>query len=102
MHFVRAFIIVATLLAGQAPLSALADSFTIKDVAGREVTFDKPVERVVLGQGLMIHAIAAIDKEDPFAKIVAWRDDLWKTDKNKTWNRQLSVSEPWDANRSSE
>ncbi|SDO88558.1 iron complex transport system substrate-binding protein [Phyllobacterium sp. YR620] len=80
MNFLRMAAAAAALLASFLPLSAQA--FTVIDVAGREVSFDRPVERVVLGQGLMIHAIAPIAKEDPFAKIVAWRNDLWKTDKN--------------------
>lgn len=74
-----AFVALVAMLAASV---AMAQSFTIKDVAGREITFDKPVERVVVGQGLMIHAIAAIVGGNPFGKIVAWRDDLWKTDKN--------------------
>ena len=57
---------VATIL----PLQAMAEPFTIKDVAGREVTFDKPVERVILGEGRMLYAVAPIEKDDPFAKIV--------------------------------
>ncbi len=60
----------------------MAEPFTIKDVAGREVTFDKPVERVILGEGRMLYAVAPIEKDDPFAKIVGWRNDLWTTDKD--------------------
>ena len=66
----------ATLMAG--PVAA--QSFTLTDVAGREVTFDKPVERVILGEGRMLYSIAPLEPGDPFAKIVAWRNDLWTTD----------------------
>ena len=31
-----------------------ADGFTVIDVAGREVAFDAPVERVILGEGRML------------------------------------------------
>nr|WP_235890842.1 ABC transporter substrate-binding protein [Martelella alba] len=58
----------------------LADPFTVTDVAGRTITFDKPVEHVILGEGRMIYALAAIETDDPFAKVVAWRNDLWKND----------------------
>ncbi len=58
----------------------LADPFTVTDVAGRAVSFDKPVEHVILGEGRMIYALATIETDDPFAKVVAWRNDLWKND----------------------
>lgn len=82
MNLVRILAVSAVTLASLLPLSALAQSFTLKDIAGREITFDKPVERVVLGEGRLLYAIAAIEKEDPFAKIVGWRNDLWTTDKD--------------------
>ena len=59
---------------------ALAQAFTLTDVAGREVSFDKPVERVILGEGRMLYAVAPLQQDDPFARIVAWRNDLWTTD----------------------
>lgn len=59
---------------------AWAEAITVTDVAGRQVTFDKPVERVILGEGRMIYALATIETEDPFGKVVAWRNDLWTTD----------------------
>lgn len=63
------------------PLAAWAQSFTVEDVAGRTVSFDAPVERVVLGEGRMIYGLAPIEREDPFAKIVGWRNDLFKNDR---------------------
>ncbi|WDR02837.1 ABC transporter substrate-binding protein [Devosia algicola] len=69
-------IILTTLFAGP----AFAQAFSVTDIAGREVKFDKPVERIVLGEGRMIYAIASVTKGDPFAKIVGWRNDLWTTD----------------------
>lgn len=69
---------VAVLALTAAP--AFAQSFTLTDVAGRDVTFDKPVERVILGEGRMLYSIAPLEREAPFDKIVAWRNDLWTTD----------------------
>jgi iron complex transport system substrate-binding protein len=60
--------------------SAFAQAFTVTDVAGRQVEFDKPVERVILGEGRMIYGLAPLETEAPFAKVVAWRDDLFKND----------------------
>ncbi|MBP7002507.1 ABC transporter substrate-binding protein [Amaricoccus sp.] len=57
-----------------------AEGFTVTDVAGREVAFEAPVERVILGEGRMIYAVAPVAGADPFEKIVGWRNDLWTTD----------------------
>ncbi|AJY45597.1 ABC transporter substrate-binding protein [Martelella endophytica] len=63
------------------PLSAWAQPFTVEDVAGREVSFDGPVERVILGEGRMIYGLAPIERENPFEKVVGWRNDLYMNDK---------------------
>jgi iron complex transport system substrate-binding protein len=68
----------AALLASTA---AYAQAFTVTDVAGREVSFDKPVERVILGEGRMIYSVAPVTGGDPFEKVVGWRNDLWTTDR---------------------
>jgi iron complex transport system substrate-binding protein len=70
-------------LAGTAillPVASLADPFTVTDVAGRQVAFDGPVDRVILGEGRLIYPLAAIETENPFAHVVAWRNDLNTTD----------------------
>ncbi|MDP2779086.1 MAG: ABC transporter substrate-binding protein [Devosia sp.] len=59
---------------------AFAQAFTVTDVAGREVSFDKPVERAILGEGRMLYSLATIETENPFAHVVGWRNDLWTTD----------------------
>lgn len=61
-------------------LPAFAQAFTVTDVAGREVSFDGPVERAILGEGRMIYSLATIETENPFAHVVGWRNDLWTTD----------------------
>jgi iron complex transport system substrate-binding protein len=76
-HFIAgSALLLATLLSG----ASLADPFTVTDVAGRQVGFDKPVEHVILGEGRFIYGLATIETENPFAKIVAWRNDLWQND----------------------
>ena len=57
-----------------------AESVKITDVAGREVSVNLPVERVILGEGRLIYGLATLDSEDPFARVVGWRDDLKKAD----------------------
>ena len=75
LTFVSAVAVVAAF-----SMPAFAQSFTVTDVAGREVSFDAPVERVILGEGRMIYSLATIETENPFAKVVGWRNDLWTTD----------------------
>lgn len=54
----------------------------VTDVAGRTVRVKAPVERVILGEGRQIYVVAALDKDEPFRRVVAWRDDLAKADPN--------------------
>lgn len=80
---------IATLSALAATAPALAQAFTVTDVAGREVSFDKPVERVILGEGRQIYFVSVLDTEDPFKRVVGWRDDVRTADLD-TWNEYLA------------
>ena len=62
------------------PAPAFAQAFTVTDVAGREVSFDAPVQRAILGEGRLLYSLATIETENPFAHVVGWRNDLWTTD----------------------
>jgi iron complex transport system substrate-binding protein len=55
-------------------------SVTVTDIAGRVVTIKQPVERIILGEGRQMYVIAALEPEDPFERIVGWRDDLRTAD----------------------
>lgn len=61
-------------------MPAFAQAFTVTDVAGREVSFDAPVERAILGEGRLLYSLATIETENPFTHVVGWRNDLWTTD----------------------
>ncbi|EPX82128.1 ABC transporter substrate-binding protein [Salipiger mucosus] len=69
-------------LLGASALSLLAasqvqaDPITLTDIAGREVTVDAPVERVILGEGRQVFFTAVLDGDDPFGRVVGWRDDF--------------------------
>ncbi len=82
MSLLRALLAAATvatsLLAGGAP--ALADKVMVTDVLGRKVEVEAPVQRVILGEGRQMYVVAALDKDGPFKRVVAWRDDLPKAD----------------------
>ncbi|WP_376989220.1 ABC transporter substrate-binding protein [Bosea sp. R86505] len=60
--------------------SAFAEKVSVTDVLGRKVEVEAPVRRVILGEGRQMYVVAALDKEDPFKRVVAWRDDLPKAD----------------------
>ncbi|MCV6546049.1 MAG: ABC transporter substrate-binding protein [Cohaesibacter sp.] len=63
---------------GAAP--ALAEKITVTDIAGRTVSVEKNPSKIILGEGRMIYSIALLDRDDPFKRIVGWKDDLIKYD----------------------
>ena len=77
MKVLSVFAALTMLVAGTAQA---ADSVTVTDVTGREVTVDVPVERVILGESRLVYGLATLDSEDPFKRVVGWRDDLKKAD----------------------
>ncbi|CAD5280158.1 Iron complex transport system substrate-binding protein [Bosea sp. 62] len=62
------------------PARAVAEIVTVTDVAGRQVSVTVPVRRVILGEGRQIHVTAALDRDDPFGRIVGWGEDFEKSD----------------------
>lgn len=72
-------LIAAALLAVSAgPL--MAETVTLTDIAGREVTLDAPVGRIILGEGRQVYLLGVLEREDPFAKVVGWREDFSQAD----------------------
>ena len=67
------------LLAGAAPA---AETRTVEDVAGRSVQVPVEAKRIILGEGRQIYLLAALDTEAPFQRVVGWRDDLEKADRD--------------------
>ncbi len=75
-----------TLLSGLACL-ALATSLPqalaareVTDVTGRTVTVPDHVGRILLGEGRIAYALALLDQEHPFSRIVGWQNDLRRMD----------------------
>ncbi len=60
--------------------SAQAEALTLTDIAGRQVTLDERPDKIILGEGRMMYAIAAITDGNPFESIVGWKDDLVQYD----------------------
>ena len=74
-----------TLLSGAvscclAALPVLAKEITVTDIAGREVTLDAPVHRMILGEGRQVYLLAVLEPENPFARVVGWRQDFSEAD----------------------
>jgi iron complex transport system substrate-binding protein len=70
---------VLLLAAGTAPA---AETRTVEDVAGRSVQVPAEAKRIILGEGRQIYLLAALDTEAPFQRVVGWRDDLEKADRD--------------------
>ncbi|WP_083000696.1 ABC transporter substrate-binding protein [Halomonas sp. GT] len=60
--------------------AANADSITVTDVAGRQVSLDAPAERVILGEGRQIYLLGLLEPETPFIHVVGWREDFSQAD----------------------
>ena len=72
-----AFMVAATLI----PTGVFAgEMVTVTDITGRKVEVEVPVEKVILGEGRQIYFTAALDSQDPFKRVVGWRDDFEKAD----------------------
>ncbi|KRE23906.1 ABC transporter substrate-binding protein [Bosea sp. Root483D1] len=77
-HLLRAFTVTAGLAITALP--ALADKVTVTDIVGRKVEVEAPVKRIILGEGRQMYFVGALDKDEPFKRVVGWRDDLGKAD----------------------
>ncbi|MFT4171422.1 MAG: ABC transporter substrate-binding protein [Rhodocyclaceae bacterium] len=68
-----------TLLAATASL-AHAANIEITDLAGRHVTIPDKVERIIVGEGRYLPALAILDRQDPTARIVGMMGDFEQLD----------------------
>ncbi|MCM2129438.1 ABC transporter substrate-binding protein [Larsenimonas rhizosphaerae] len=73
-------IITALVLWALSTAAFAQERITVHDIAGRDVSVEVPVKRMILGEGRMIYALAMLDREAPFKRVVGWRDDLAKAD----------------------
>ena len=69
-------------LAPRSVLAAHADPVLteVTDLLGRKVKVHLPVRRVILGEGRQLYLVAALDTQNPIARIVGWRKDLIQSD----------------------
>ena len=59
---------------------AQADSVLVQDIAGRSVRIPAKVERVLLGEGRLLPALAVLDKDDPARQLVGRMGEFEKLD----------------------
>ncbi|MCC6454077.1 MAG: ABC transporter substrate-binding protein [Caldilineaceae bacterium] len=62
--------------------SAVESALEVTDIAGRTVVISQPVEKILLGEARQIYVIAALEQENPFARVVGWNDDFQPNDLN--------------------
>ncbi|MEM8848838.1 MAG: ABC transporter substrate-binding protein [Pseudomonadota bacterium] len=55
---------------------ANAETITVTDIAGRTVDVERDPSKVVIGEGRMIYTIALLDQDNPFQRIVGWKNDM--------------------------
>ncbi|HKS33514.1 MAG TPA: ABC transporter substrate-binding protein [Enterobacteriaceae bacterium] len=58
---------------------------TVKDLDNRTVTIEHEPQRIILQDGRDIFALAMLERDNPFAKVVAW-NNLPKKQDSETWN----------------
>ena len=69
------------------PLLALAQNWpvTVTDLDNRTVTIAQEPQRIILQDGRDILTLAVLERDNPFAKVVAW-NNLPKKQDSETWN----------------
>jgi len=69
------------------PFIAQAQSWpvTVTDLDNRTVTIEHAPQRIILQDGRDIFALALLERDNPFAKVVAW-NNLPKKQDTETWN----------------
>lgn len=60
--------------------SVSAQDIILTDIAGRQVTVDAPVQRMILGEGRQVYLLGALQPEAPFDRVVGWREDFSQAD----------------------
>jgi iron complex transport system substrate-binding protein len=53
-----------------------ASAVEVTDVLGRKVEVDHAPQRIVLGEGRLFFALALLDRDNPFQRVVGWQNDM--------------------------
>ncbi|WP_110992741.1 ABC transporter substrate-binding protein [Pseudomonas sichuanensis] len=57
-------------------LAQPASAVQVTDVLGRTVTVAQTPQRIVLGEGRLFFALALLDRDNPFGRVVGWQNDM--------------------------
>lgn len=57
-------------------LAVPAEALSVTDVLGRKVEVSGNAQRVVLGEGRLFFALALLDRDNPFQRVVGWQNDV--------------------------
>ncbi|MFJ2991446.1 ABC transporter substrate-binding protein [Pandoraea sp. NPDC087047] len=72
------------------PTTAAHAGETVTDMAGRQVTLPDHVERILLGEGRLLYAVALLEGKHPLARIVGWQGELQSLDP-QTWQQYEKI-----------
>lgn len=72
----RAITLPALLMAAWLGMVGSAHAVEVTDVLGRKVEVAAQPKRVVLGEGRLFFALALLDREAPFGRVVGWQNDM--------------------------
>lgn len=64
------------LLASCLGFTHTAHALQVTDVLGRTVELDHAPQRIVLGEGRLFFALALLDRDNPFQRVVGWQNDM--------------------------
>lgn len=80
-----------------APMWANATEYplTVTDMAGRQVTIPSEPKHVVIQDGRDVMALAVLDRENPFKRVIAWNNLLKRSDMG-TWDQ---LAKQWPESR---
>lgn len=75
-RLLRSLATLALLCLGWLGLAVPAEALTVTDVLGRKVEVSGNAQRVVLGEGRLFFALALLDRDNPFQRVVGWQNDV--------------------------
>lgn len=76
----KKFLLPVLLLVAQISQATASDTRVVTDLAGRKVAVPLKVERVLLGEGRLLPALAILDQEDPAKRLVGMMGEFEKLD----------------------
>jgi iron complex transport system substrate-binding protein len=72
----RRLLALPLLLGAWLGLAQPASAVQVTDVLGRTVTVEHAPQRIVLGEGRLFFALALLDRDNPFQRVVGWQNDM--------------------------